>query len=110
MGLLVRAERRRTKPSESDLPHNIFDSQNILLEAFELESRLLQAHCPTEHQVMNPGDQNTPVNHLLLFAEAYRQLGLLQIYRVFPEVLKSRLEEDKSTWSPCVRRIFVSAY
>ncbi|KAJ5738624.1 hypothetical protein N7493_001779 [Penicillium malachiteum] len=106
VGLLIRAKRRETRSLGNESDPNFFDSQNSLLEAFELESRLLQTACPTEDQISNTGDQRTPVNHLLAFAEVYRLLGLLQIYRIFPTVLTSRLAEDESTWTSTTRRIF----
>ncbi|KAJ5726080.1 uncharacterized protein N7483_007437 [Penicillium malachiteum] len=106
VGLLIRTKRRKSKVPDDEPNPNLFDSQNSLLEAFELESRLLQTGCPAEDQVTNPGDHQTPVDHLLVFAEVYRLLGLLQIYRIFPTVLTSRLAADRSTWISSTRRIF----
>ncbi|KAJ5613859.1 hypothetical protein N7528_007513 [Penicillium herquei] len=106
VGLLIRTKRQKARVPADENEPNFFDSQNSLLEAFELESRLLQTGCPTEDQVTNTGDHQTPINHLLVFAEVYRLLGLLQIYRIFPTVLTSRLTEDQSTWTSSTRRIF----
>lgn len=106
VGLLIRTKRRKTSFSSGEADYTAFDSQNSLLEAFELEARLLQTECLPEDQISNPGDNQTPVNHLLAFAEVYRLVGLLQIYRVFPSVLTSRLAGDKYAWTSSTRRIF----
>lgn len=81
-------------------------SSNSILEALELESQLLQIFCPTEHQVVNPGDRSTPIQHLLQFSEIYRLLGLLQIYRIFPDVLKQRLQTQESIKDPKLKSVF----
>ncbi|OAQ66796.2 C6 zinc finger domain-containing protein [Pochonia chlamydosporia 170] len=72
--------------SENDL--DIF--KNALREARRLERLLLAHRSPQLSQFKDPGDPKTPLKHLELIDEAYRCTGLLQLYRVFPDLLNER--------------------
>lgn len=48
------------------------------------EEQLLSVNSPSEAEVVDTGDENTPVVQYILLAEAYRCAALLEIYRVFP--------------------------
>ncbi|ETN39425.1 uncharacterized protein HMPREF1541_05648 [Cyphellophora europaea CBS 101466] len=61
--------------------------------AAAVENALKAAEIPTSAFVLGSEDQNTPEDHLVQLAEAYRCAGLLQIYHVFPSVLTARLQD-----------------
>jgi hypothetical protein len=48
------------------------------------------------------GDERTSKDHFVIIAEAYRCAGLLEIYRVFPSILRKRLGTDKFTWADSI--------
>jgi hypothetical protein len=64
--------------------------KNALREARKLERTLLAHRSPQLSLFKDPGDPNTPLKHLELIDEAYRCTGLLQLYRVFPDLLGER--------------------
>ncbi|KAK1691109.1 fungal-specific transcription factor domain-containing protein [Colletotrichum godetiae] len=61
-----------------------------LRSARKLERALLAHRPPDLSRVTDPGDPKTPLRHLELIDEAYRCTGLLQLYRVFPDLLNER--------------------
>ncbi|CRG88011.1 Transcriptional regulatory protein moc3 [Talaromyces islandicus] len=91
VGRLVRRERNRMRSKRFTSRGDIAQAQRAIEEAQELEQRLLSLSHPTELEVLNPGDDDTPVWHLLAMAEVYRYTGLLQLYRVFPDLLQARI-------------------
>ncbi|KAL4979733.1 fungal-specific transcription factor domain-containing protein [Aspergillus desertorum] len=90
-GRLVRAERKRIRTRRFTSQVDIANAQIALERARELEERLLSLAHPTEAEIVCPGDDETPVWHLLTMAEVYRCAGLLQLYRAFPDLLQRRL-------------------
>ncbi|WKT46931.1 Zn(2)-C6 fungal-type DNA-binding domain [Fusarium oxysporum f. sp. vasinfectum] len=72
--------------TESDL--DVF--RTALREGRRLERMFLAHQVPSAVQTKNPGDPKTPLKHLELMDEAYRCTGLLQLYRVFPDLLNER--------------------
>ncbi|RVX73566.1 hypothetical protein B0A52_02454 [Exophiala mesophila] len=107
VGRLVRRERHRirNRPYFTSLA-DINNGRKAVETAQALADRLWNLILPTEETVISPGDAQTPVQHLLTIAEAYRLAGLLQLYRVFPDLLaghKEDLEQDKgesqSAWN-----------
>ncbi|KAL4754149.1 hypothetical protein BDW72DRAFT_148167 [Aspergillus terricola var. indicus] len=90
-GRLVRAERKRIRTRRFTSQADIVNAQVALEKARELEERLLYLAHPTEAEIVSPGDDETPVWHLLTMAEVYRCTGLLQLYRAFPDLLQRRL-------------------
>ncbi|KAL4998749.1 fungal-specific transcription factor domain-containing protein [Aspergillus recurvatus] len=90
-GRLVRAERKRIRTRRFTSQADIANAQIALEKARELEERLLSLAHPTEAEIVCPGDDETPVWHLLTMAEVYRCTGLLQLYRAFPDLLQRRL-------------------
>lgn len=90
-GRLVRAERRRIRARKFTSQADIAEAQTALEKGRELEERLLSLAHPTEAEIVSPGDNETPVWHLLTMAEVYRCTGLLQLYRAFPDLLQRRL-------------------
>lgn len=64
--------------------------RDALQEARRLE-QLLLAYTPMDiNCVTDPGDPRTSLTHFVLMDEAYRCTGLLQLYRVFPDLLTRR--------------------
>ncbi|KAK7450323.1 hypothetical protein Landi51_05394 [Colletotrichum acutatum] len=61
-----------------------------LRSARQLERAFLAHRPPDLSRVTDPGDPKTPLRHLELIDEAYRCTGLLQLYRVFPDLLNER--------------------
>ncbi|KAL4913460.1 fungal-specific transcription factor domain-containing protein [Aspergillus aurantiobrunneus] len=90
-GRLVRAERKRIRARKFTSQADIAEAQTALEKGRELEERLLSLAHPTEAEIVSPGDDETPVWHLLTMAEVYRCTGLLQLYRAFPDLLQRRL-------------------
>ncbi|RAR10916.1 c6 zinc finger domain-containing protein [Stemphylium lycopersici] len=91
VGRLVRKERSMDRESSMDLRRR----QENLQNAASLEEDLLAVDCPSVDDVIDYGDDRTPKEHFVTIAEAYRLSGLLEIYRVFPSILRKRLGSDK---------------
>lgn len=70
-----------------------------LLNAATLEEDLLEAEFPMADELADAGDERTTKDHFVIIAEAYRCAGLLELYRVFPSILRKRLGTDKFTWA-----------
>ncbi|KAJ5639934.1 uncharacterized protein N7484_007796 [Penicillium longicatenatum] len=64
---------------------------NLVALATKLEEDLLSVCIPTEDKIADVYDELTSKNDFIVFAEATRCAALLQIYRVFPDVLHWRL-------------------
>lgn len=99
VGQLIRRERKRIHSRRFTSQDDITRAQLAIEKARELEERLLGLAHPSEAEIVSPGDDDTPVWHLLTMAEAYRCVGLMQLYRVFPDLLHNRLPAPTSTTS-----------
>ncbi|KAJ5142921.1 Aflatoxin biosynthesis regulatory protein [Penicillium bovifimosum] len=97
VGRLIRRERKRIHARKFTSQADITQSQLAIEKAHELEERLLALAHPSEAEIISPGDDDTPVWHLLTMAEMYRCIGLMQLYRVFPDLLANRLPTQPST-------------
>ncbi|KAJ4180205.1 hypothetical protein NW755_011893 [Fusarium falciforme] len=90
IGRLVYQYRRRVSAikfvTEADL--DFFKSQ--IREARILEKRLLPYRPLDTSRLQDMGDPRTTLAHLAKIDEAYQYVGLLQIYRVFPDLLAER--------------------
>jgi hypothetical protein len=95
VGRLVRAQRTRAKGPAFTTMASIDQWKKALAEARALEEALLNAEHLKEDEVLNPEDSVTPVWHLTSLAEVYRLVGLIQIYKVFPDLLSERLAVDE---------------
>jgi hypothetical protein len=91
VGRLVRSQRHRAHTRSFATQSSIDRLRDDITEASQLEAALLNLEVPNESEIVNPDDHETPVWHLVALAEAYCRVGLLQLYRVFPDVLKARL-------------------
>ncbi|KAF2868039.1 fungal-specific transcription factor domain-containing protein [Massariosphaeria phaeospora] len=87
VGRLVRRERMLDSNGAMDLRRR----QDNLLNAATLEEDLLAAEYPTAEELADPGDSRTAKHDFIVIAEAYRCAGLLELYRVFPCILRKRL-------------------
>ncbi|KAJ5094729.1 Aflatoxin biosynthesis regulatory protein [Penicillium angulare] len=97
VGRLVRRERKRICSRRFTSQDDIARAQIAMEKARELEDRLLSLAHPTEAEIVSPGDDETPVWHLLTMAEVYRCTGLMQLYRVFPDLLRTRLPNPEES-------------
>ncbi|KIW68841.1 hypothetical protein PV04_04761 [Phialophora macrospora] len=95
VGRLVRRERQRIKkrPLFTSLA-DIDKSYKVINTAEGLALRLRELRLPSEQAIVSPGDSQTPVQHLLTVAELYRLTGLLQLHRVFPDLLSDYGDGD----------------
>ncbi|KAL2007013.1 hypothetical protein VTN00DRAFT_8451 [Thermoascus crustaceus] len=91
VGRLIRRERNRVRTRRFTSQGDILQAQKAIERAGELEEKLLSLAHPAEAEVVSPGDYDTPVWHLLTMAEVYRCTGLIQLYRVFPDLLRRRV-------------------
>ncbi|KAL1656666.1 hypothetical protein SLS61_000462 [Didymella pomorum] len=91
VGRLVRSERSLNKDSVMDLIRR----QENLFNATSLEEDLLAVDYPSVDEIADTGDDRTPKEHFTVLAEAYRCAGLLELYRVFPSILRKRLGSNK---------------
>lgn len=74
-----------------DIPHDSLAAIEAAARAQTLEEELLNFSPPELDSLVDAGDENTPVQHYILLAEAYRCAALLELYRVFPSILLKRL-------------------
>jgi len=108
VGRLVRRERKRIRAQRFTSLEDILQAQRAIDQAQHLEGRLLGLAHPPEAEIISPGDDDTPVWHLLTMAEAYRCTGLIQLYRVFPDLLRCRLPLPNTSTTDSDRDLFVS--
>ena len=95
VGRLVRRERALDKNFATDVRRR----RENALNAASLEEDLLALESPTIEELADTGDERTPKEDFVVIAEAYRCAGLLEIYRVFPLILRKRLGGDQSNRS-----------
>ncbi|KAL1858450.1 hypothetical protein Plec18167_006971 [Paecilomyces lecythidis] len=96
VGRLIRRERNRVRSRRFTSQRDISQAQLAIERARELEEQLLNLAHPGEAEIVSPGDFETPVWHLLTMAEVYRCTGLIQLYRVFPDLLRRRIPSRNS--------------
>jgi hypothetical protein len=87
VGRLVRRERSLHRSSANDVRRR----QENALNAASLEEDLLALENPSVDELADTGDERTPKDDFIVLAEAYRNAGLLELYRVFPSLLRKRL-------------------
>lgn len=93
VGRLVRHERTSRLSGFLDP----LDFAGMLSRASALEEELVAAEFPPDDDLIDPGDANTPKHDFVVLAEAYRCAGLLELYRIFPALLRKRLGTDDPT-------------
>lgn len=101
IGRLVRAHRTRLLKQKFVTQVCLDQLGHDLMAARELEKRILAYQHPDEESIMDLEDEATPIHHLITLAEVNRYAGLLQLYRVFPDLLSDRLAAEDGnigTW------------
>lgn len=96
VGRLVRSNRRRVQAKGLLTRATLLQLQEELTEAASLENAIFSLKIPSEADVVHTGDLQTPTWHLTTLADVYRRVGLLQLYRVFPDVLTSRMSSESA--------------
>lgn len=102
VGRLIRAHKKNVAQDAAsldflslDLSFDLGLPQSTSTQALEtatiLEEELLSFEPPPQSSLVDAGDENTPLHHYILLAEAFRCAALLQIYRVFPSILHLRV-------------------
>lgn len=89
-GTLIFSYRKQTSKISFMTEQHVDIFRNALRQARRLERILLAHRLPESDQIKDPCDPQTPLKHLELMDEAYRCTGLLQLYRVFPDLLNER--------------------
>ncbi|GKU22047.1 unnamed protein product [Fusarium langsethiae] len=90
IGILIFHYRKQMSKISFMTEEHIDIFRQSLREARRLERVLLAHQPPDVSQIKDPGDPQTPLKHLELMDEAYQYTGLLQLYRVFPDLLIER--------------------
>ncbi|KAL2004680.1 hypothetical protein VTN00DRAFT_3208 [Thermoascus crustaceus] len=94
IGRLIRRQRKSSCSRRFVSEEHIRELQDTIATAGKLEERLLALRHPVEQDVINTEDRETPTWHLLTLAEVYRSTGLVQLYHVFPDLLRRRLVRE----------------
>jgi len=90
IGLLIFRYRKQTSNIGFMTERHLDIFRDAIRRARRLERVLLTHHLPDISQIQDPGDPQTSLIHLKLMDDAYRHTGLLQLYRVFPDLLIER--------------------
>ncbi|ESZ91719.1 hypothetical protein SBOR_7899 [Sclerotinia borealis F-4128] len=77
------------------IQQDVFPSIEWANKARLLEEQILAVNLPSETELIDAGDDNTPVGQYILLAEAYRCAALLEIYRVFPTIYLNRQPDSQ---------------
>jgi hypothetical protein len=84
---------------EMEFPQDSVPTIEAIAKAQGLEEELLSFEPPSVLTLVDAGDENTPVQHYIYLAEAYRCAGLLEIYRIFPSILFKRVPFTDNTFA-----------
>jgi hypothetical protein len=90
IGILIFHYRKRISTLKFIAEGDMDAFRQALRSARRLERGLLAYCVPEGFEFNDTGDPNTPLSHLQAIDEAYRCTGLLQLYRVFPDLLNER--------------------
>ena len=90
VGALIFAYRKNTSNIGFMTEQHMDTFRDALRQARRLERVLLAHKLPDLSHIKDPGDPQTSLTHLKLMDDAYRYTGLLQLYRVFPDLLIDR--------------------
>lgn len=103
IGRLVRGHRSRMRNQNFVTQACLDQLSRDLVIARDLERRILSYQTPDAGSIVDLEDATTSVQHLTTLAEVYRYAGILQLYRVFPDLLSDRLAEENAVsdqWAP----------
>lgn len=98
IGRLVRAHRSRMLKQKFVSQACLDQLNRDLVVARDLEQRILSYQSPDESSIVDLEDDATSIQHLTTLAEVYRYAGLLQLYRVFPDLLSDRLAVEDASY------------
>ncbi|KAM6505357.1 hypothetical protein FSOLCH5_014581 [Fusarium solani] len=90
VGSLIFKYRKRVAEIDFLCEGDLDSFRNSIREARQLERRLLTFEPLVSTSICDPGDQVTSTVHFVKIDEALRCTGLLQLYRVFPDLLQDR--------------------
>ncbi|RFN53482.1 c6 zinc finger domain protein [Fusarium flagelliforme] len=90
IGLLIFRYRKQMSNIGFMTERHVDIFRDALRHARRLERVLLAHRLPDLSQIQDPGDPQTSLIHMKLMDDAYRHTGLLQLYRVFPDLLIER--------------------
>lgn len=96
VGRLVYKHRRSTLGSKFWRQADLAALQGMIRDVRPIEAYLLHYQVAAQEEIIDPGDDVTPVLHFVSIAQAYRLVALLQIYRVFPDTLEERFVSGAS--------------
>ncbi|CAD0107135.1 unnamed protein product [Aureobasidium uvarum] len=99
VGKLIKRQRQIAKSRSFASEQQIENIRALICEAKSLEVMILNQSVPGPEDIEDPNDEATPIEHLVKIAECHRNAALLQLYRVFPDVLRRRLGLDETSIS-----------
>ena len=110
VGRLIRSYRKTTAQDSASLDFLSLDfafdmelpggsGAEAIEKAQSLEEELLSFEPLSASSLVDAGDENTPVHHYILLAEAYRCASLIELYRVFPSILVRRFPVADTTFA-----------
>jgi hypothetical protein len=91
VGRLVRNYRAISSPLSYGATSEHVDPTIIITSAMEFEEELLEIRWPAVDDLVDVQDQSTGKLDFIMVAESTRCSALLEIYRVFPNILHNRL-------------------
>ncbi|KAI5201654.1 hypothetical protein E4T39_05153 [Aureobasidium subglaciale] len=97
VGRLVRNYRAISSPLSYGATSEHVDPTKMITAAMEFEKELLNIRWPAIDDLVDVQDQSTGKLDFIMVAEATRCSALLEIYRVFPNILHSRLFNNANT-------------
>ncbi|KAH7000929.1 fungal-specific transcription factor domain-containing protein, partial [Ilyonectria destructans] len=98
VGMLIFKHRKRVSEIDFFCEEDLDYFQNSIRKARQLERRLLAFKPLIPTNIYDPGDLNTRPLHFVKIDEALHCTGLLQLYRVFPDLLNDRYQPlDRNT-------------
>ncbi|KAH7384993.1 fungal-specific transcription factor domain-containing protein [Cadophora sp. MPI-SDFR-AT-0126] len=94
-----------------DFPQDSAATIEATAKAQALEEELLAFEPPSACNLVDAGDENTPVHQYILLAESYKCAALLEIYRIFPSILFKRVPFTSNTFAssaldPAIQNLF----
>ncbi|CAI6093131.1 unnamed protein product [Clonostachys chloroleuca] len=92
LGTLIFKYRKRVSEIDFISEKDLESFRKSIQEARQLERRLLAFRPLLPKSVQDPGDQTTSPAHFVKIDEGLRCTGLLQLYRVFPDLLNDRYQ------------------
>ncbi|KAH9227458.1 hypothetical protein K456DRAFT_1754082 [Colletotrichum gloeosporioides 23] len=90
VGRLIHGHRRKLALTAFILEELLDSFRQDIRQARQIERRLLAYTGPNISEMVDPEDPRTTLAHLSKLDEAYVCSGLLQLYRVFPDLLSDR--------------------